>query len=80
MSETIKIPTAKEYLINAGCSPGAPGLFDYVHPQNLIDFTKLHVNTALEAAVKNATLRVLPGQAVLVVNSILEAYPDDKIV
>lgn len=83
MSETIKIPTAEEYLIE-NCQNWRIGyntvFADYICAEDLINFTRLHVKAALEAAVKSIVITVEPDKRIkLNAGSILNAYPDDKI-
>lgn len=51
-----KILTAEEFLINQGCIQNIEDFFNDVQPIDLIEFTKLHVKAALEAASENAVI------------------------
>ena len=72
------IPTAEEFLKQRGCLSNGDGTFDYVSPNDLIEFTKLYVTEALKQASEKAELNYGEdeGQSTsLDINSILNAYP-----
>lgn len=76
-----KIPTAEEYLIGKGMRglAGHTVLKDY-----MIEFAKLHVKAALEAAYINSEIVNNPKyfndiNFVVDSDSILNAYPDELI-
>lgn len=69
MSETIKIPTAEVFFEQGG-----------TYPELAVQFAKLHVKAALQAAAKNMVL--IPhwkGGVIVDLNSIVNAYPDENI-
>lgn len=88
-----KIPTAEEFLENKACvwKDGEEVYADYVSPAVLIAFTKLHVKAALEAAAENAKIindptsytgntgSEYPPDQIISKESILNSYPDEKI-
>lgn len=48
-----KIPTAEEFLFQQDCIQNVEDFFNDVQPIDLIEFAKLHVKAALEAAANN---------------------------
>jgi hypothetical protein len=86
-----KIPTAEEFLDSRGCNKTDEG-WDLVEKSDLVEFAKLHVKVALEAAYDNSNLRIDDGEVeitnsysdnVLSItvdkDSILNAYPEENI-
>lgn len=68
-----KIPTAEEFV-----SSYSPDTRDQV-PEMLIEFAKLHVKAALEAAAENAETTEYYGALIIDDESILSAYPEENI-
>ena len=77
------IPTAEEFLLQQDCLRNVEDYFDDVQPIDLIEFAKLHVQAALEAASDNACI-ITEGRGFAAVDvvdkaSIQESYPLDLI-
>lgn len=76
-----KIPTAEELLISKrGCIKYGK-FFDYVEDEDLIEFAKLHVKAALQAAAENAKHlhSACDSDFKIDKQSILDSYSEDLI-
>ena len=74
------IPTAEEFLLQQDCIRNVEDFFNDVQPIDLIEFAKMHVQAALEAAVEKGTATLhcrdyYDEHIVIDENSILTAYP-----
>lgn len=68
-----KIPTAEEFLQQRDCIRNVEDFYNDVQPVDLIEFAKLHVEAALEAAAENHV------KLSATKDTIRNSYPEDLI-